>query len=181
MAVSKTFANEKLSAAYRAYGKAIEKFCRLRLGDAVDSADDCVQETFCVYYKKLLAGEEIEQAKAFLYRTADIMVKRAKAEHFKNAKRIVELDEAKEVEAVQTDETAQNLDYDFLKRMLIAKLSEEEQKLYIKKYVERKSLKEIGDELNIPPTTVANRTSRLRSKIRELTQEIIGEIEKGGS
>lgn len=181
MAVIKSFANEKLSLAYREYGKLIEKFCRIRLKEAADYTDDCVQETFCIYYKKLLAGEEIEQPKAFLYRTADIMIKRVKAEHFKDAKHMVELDEARDVAAPQTDETSQNLDYDMLKKILLAKLSAEEQKLYIQKYVERKSLKEIGKELNIPPTTVANRTSRLRSKIKELTQNMIEEIEKGGT
>lgn len=181
MAVIKSIADEKLSAVYREYGKDIEKYCRVRLKEAADYTDDCVQEAFCVYYKKLLSGEVIGNAGAFLYRTADNMVKRVKAQHYKNASRLTSLDEANEVEADLIDEIADKLDYDKLKEILISNLTEKEQLLYQRKYVERKSLKDIGLELGIPPTTVANRTSRLRTKIKSLSQSMIDKIQEGGS
>lgn len=180
MALIKTTADRKLSEAYREYGGCLEKYCRVRLKEAADSTGDCVQEAFCIYYKKLLAGEEIEKPKAFLYRTADNMIKRAKQEHFRNASRFAPLEEAAETPADSFDEIADSLDYDKLKEKLLSHLSEAEQLLYERKYVERKSLKEIGKELGIPPTTAANRTSRLRAKIKSLTEELIDTVEKGG-
>lgn len=72
------------------------------------------------------------------------------------------------------------LDYDELKDTLISVLTEKEQYLYHLKYEQRKSLKEIGEILNIPPVTVANRTSRLRSKIKELVGSVIEDSLKEG-
>lgn len=181
MAIKKSLADKKLSHAYEEYGKCLEKYCRVRLGEAADYTDDCVQEAFCVYYKKLIAGEVIDKPKAFLYRTADNMVKRVRAEHYKNASRLTPLDEAENVEAQITDEAASNIDYDRLKEILLRDLSSQEQLLYQRKYVERKSLKEIGAELGIPPATVANRTSRLRTKIKALSEQLIAAVQKGGS
>lgn len=181
LASVKSIADERLSVAYREYGKCLEKYCRVRLGEAADFTDDCVQEAFCIYYKKLLANEIIDKPKAFLYRTADNMIKRVKAEHYKNASRLTPLEEAENVEAQITDEMASLLDYDKLRDTLIDELKEQEKLLYIRKYIERKSLKEIAIELGIPPTTVANRTSRLRTRIKALTTQMIDELEKGGS
>ena len=78
------------------------------------------------------------------------------------------------------DEVITSLDYDELKEILLLKLSEQEQHLYKMKYVEKRSLKEIGKKLDIPPATVANRTSRLRSKIRSLLSQVIEDSLKGG-
>lgn len=177
MAKIKSLADEKLSLAYRDYGKCLEKYCRVRLGEAEASTDDCVQEAFCIYYKKLLSGEVIEKPKAFLYRTADNMIKRARAEYYKNASRLVPLEQAENAQAEMIDRLADKLDYDKLKEILMLSLNDKEQLLYLRKYIERKSLKEIGAELGIPPTTVANRISRLRTKIKSLTQEMIDRIE----
>lgn len=176
----KRAADEMLSAACRDYKGCLEKYCRVRLGEAADSVDDCVQETFYIYYKKLLNGETIEKPKAFLYRTADNMIKRKLSEHYKDASHTVSLDEARDKEAVTSDETASLLDYDKLKDTLLSVLTEKEQYLYRLKYEQRKSLKEIGEILNIPPATVANRTSRLRSKIKGLVGSVIEDSLKEG-
>lgn len=180
MANKKAAADKALSEAYRECGHALQKYCRVRLGDAADQTEDCVQEAFCVYYKKLLAGEEIEKPKAFLYRTADNMVKRARAAHYKDAVHLLPLEDAEAVEAASPDDLVSALDYDILKEKLLSELSPEEQLLYTRKYAERKSLKEIGLELSVPPTTVANRTSRLRTKIKHLSEELIESTLKGG-
>lgn len=180
MAKTKAAADELLSVACSQYCKSLEKYCRVRLGEVSGWVDDCVQETYYVYYKKLLAGETIEKPKAFLYRTADNMIKRLKAEHYKNAARITPLEEARDVVFEMADEIVTSLDYDELKEILLLKLSEQEQRLYKMKYVEKRSLKEIGKELDIPPATVANRTSRLRSKIKSLLSQVIEDSLKGG-
>ena len=182
LAKVKFAADKNLSLVYNEYGKCIEKYCRVRLGEAVDLTDDCVQETFCIYYKKLLNGEDIEKPKAFLYRTADNMVKRFVSEYYKEASKLTSIDEAENIKDNEiSDEFADNLDYDNLKEILLFNLNKQELMLYQRKYVDKKSLKEIGAELGIPPATVANRTSRLRTKIKNLSQEMIEKMLKGGS
>lgn len=42
MGKQKRAADESLSFACREYGKCLEKYCRVRLGEAADWADDCV-------------------------------------------------------------------------------------------------------------------------------------------
>lgn len=177
---AKAIADEKLSEAYRTTCQSLVKYCRVRLGEAADSADDCVQEAFCIYYKRLLLGEKFEKPRAFLYRTADNMVKRAKEEYIKNAQRTASLETAEEVEAFIPEESAADMDYDRIKEILISKLSEEEQLLYQRKYAEGFSLKEIAALMDIAPAAVANRVSRLRAKIKRLTEPILENEQKGG-
>lgn len=180
-ALSKVYADEQLKLAYEQYGKAVEKYCRIRLGETADMTNDCVQEAFCVYYKRLLKGETFENSRAFLYRTANIMVCRAKEEYFKNAKRTKPLEDAENIAVFMQDAVPDELDYDVIKARLISKLSDGEQQLYQMKYVDGKSLKEIGKILDIAPAAVANRTSRLRTKIKGLVESVLKEAQKGGS
>lgn len=178
---SKAAADEMLSEAFLEFGRSIEKYCRVRLGEASDSTDDCVQEAFCVYYKRLLAGESIEKPRAFLYRTADNMVKRAKEEYIKNCTRNSKLEDAEGIGEYMAEENAADIDYDEIRDMLISRLSEREQELYSLKYVDRLSMKEIGERLEISPYAAANRISRLRTKIIGLTEPILEKEMKGGS
>ena len=183
--MSKKHADELLEKAYDSYASALEKFCRARLGEAYESTNDCVQEAFCVYYKRLLGGERFDNPRAFLYRTANNMVLRAKEEYFKNASRTKSFDDAEnelsqiivEFEDSATDCT----DYDKLRDVLIARLNENEQKLYHMKYIQKMSLIEIGNALGIPPNTAAKRLSRMREKIKRLVEPILEEYEKGES
>lgn len=179
--VNKAKADEEFRRAYGNYNRLLLKYCTVRLKEVPDAVEDCVQNTYLAYYRRLLSGEEIVNPKAFLYRTADNMVKRAVAEFYKNAKRHTELAEAERIMTYDDfDIIAAQLDYDRLKALLISRLSEEEQYLYRLKYVEGKSLKEIGEHLRIAPPAVANRTSRLRKKIKGLIDEIIENQAKGG-
>lgn len=178
---SKEIADEKLKQAFKLYGNLLNKYCAVRLREVPSSVDDCVQNTFLIYYKKVRADEEIMNPKAFLYRTADNMIKRVIAEHYKNAKHTVELEKANDIPVEDVFDHSADLDYDYLKEMLLSKLSPEEQILYQQKYVDRLSLKEIGELYQIDPTTVANRTSRLRTKIKSLIDEVIDTNKKGGS
>lgn len=181
--VNKAQADELLSEAYDKYSTLLEKFCAIRLKEAQSALEDCVQNTFLAYYKKVLAGEEILNTKAFLYRVADNMVKRAVADYYKQAKRTVELEKAQAVaDSKSVEELAERLDYidyDLLKQRLIRQLTYEEQRLYELKYVQRLSLKDIAVMLDITPSAVANRTSRLRTKIKAMVEDAI-EFERNG-
>ena len=182
--MGKAYADEQLEEAFTLYSKSLERFCYTRLGEASEYSSDCVQDTYCLFYSKLLDGEKFQNPRAFLYKTANNMVLKTKEKYFKNAKRTKNLDEAESIAINVEDEYEQKLD-EFIdiekaKQILIAKLNDSEIELYQMKYVEQKSLKEISSILGIPPTTVAMRTSRLRAKIKDLISPTLNEIKKGG-
>lgn len=179
--MSKAFADKQLENAYKLYGRAIEKYCRIRLGEAADATDDCVQEAFLVYYRRLLNDEQFDNARAFLYKTANNMVLKAREEYIKNAGRTRELSEAQGVATEIEEDNRSDIDYDAVTGILISKLSKAEKELYQMKYVDKMSLREIGAVLSIPPSAVANRTSRLRTKIKGLVEPVLTEFMKGGS
>ena len=178
--MSTAYADKALEEAFENYGKALEEFCRVRLDEAGQFSNDCVQETFLVFYKRLLGGETFENPRAFLYKTANNMVLRAKEEYYKNAKRSKSLDEAENI-AVFIEETSEDeINYDEIKEKLIKTLSEEEQRLYKMKYEKGLKLSEIGKELNINPAAAANRLARLRVKIKSRVSPVLEEYRKGG-
>ena len=160
--MGKSKADILLEESFEQYSKAIEKFCYVRLGEASDYASDCLQETYCLFYRKLLDGTEFENPRAFLYKTA------------KNIPTYIE-------ESIEDKIENNDVDIDFAKSLLLSSLDDDELILYQMKYVERLSLKEISDKIHISPSAVAMRTSRLRSKVKELVIPTLTEIRKGGS
>ena len=176
----KDMCDELFRQSYELYAQQITKYCMVRLGDSSGTADDCVQNAFLVYYKKLLAGEEIKQPKAFLYRTAENYVKKALREKAQRQRKIIPLDSVRDVSAPEVSDRAARLDYDKIKRILLNNLNDSEQLLYFQKYEQKMSLKEIAEYYNILPTAAANRISRLRKKIIALTEPVLNDFEKGG-
>ncbi|MBR6531541.1 MAG: sigma-70 family RNA polymerase sigma factor [Clostridia bacterium] len=154
---------------YEKYYQSIFKYCRVRLGEFSEHAEDCVQDAFVILQRKLTEGETIEQPRAFLYRTADNFVKRTTEHYIKERTRTVDLDTAENTPAPPI--ISDDFDYDAFAQILISTLTEQEQELYILKYVQQKSLKEIAELLGIQPTAVAKRVSRLRQHIKDLIYE----------
>lgn len=169
MSQSKNDIDEIVNKCYKDYYNAIYKYCYARLGELNEHAYDCVQDTFLVLQKKLSDGIEIEQPRAFLYRTADTFVMRTKSHYQKQLKRTVQLEEVKDLSSPTI--ISDDLDYDNCAAMLVSFLSYEEQELYNMKYIQRQTLQEIALKLDISPPAVAKRTSRLRQKIKDLIKE----------
>lgn len=154
---------------YEQYYQSLFKYCRVRLGEFSEHAEDCVQDAFVILQRKLNEGETIEQPRAFLYRTADNFVKRTAEHYIKERTRTVDLSQVESVSVAP--EISDDFDYDRLAQILLETLTQQEQELYILKYVRRKSLKEIAEMLDIQPTAVAKRVSRLRQRIKDLIYE----------
>lgn len=183
MAMTKQQADALLTQAYEAFQKRLTAFCRSRLREYGDFTDDCVQKAFLFYYDKLLEGEEIHNVGAYLYRVADNICKDEYSRNIRREMKTANIDDAEEVADPMQEielEKASDLDYDELARLLILKLTEEEQELFRLKYVERMSLEEIGELMNMKANTVAKRTSRLRSKIKELVNPVLENYREGG-
>lgn len=175
-----------LEDAFEKYSKAIEKFCYVRLGEASDYASDCLQETYCLFYRKLLDGTEFENPRAFLYKTANNMVLKAREKYFKNAKNTKSLEDAEDVptyieESVEEKIENGDVDIEYAKTVLLSALTADELQLYEMKYVQNMTLKEIGETLQIAPSAVAMRTSRLKTKVKQLVVPTLTEIRKGES
>lgn len=173
-------ADARLQQAYSLYYLPLMKYCNARKGSAPLSAEDCVQEAFLVYYNKLLYGEDIQNPRAFLYRTTNNFLHRALDRFKQEQSRTVPLETAAEVAAAELPFDACDLDYDLLSGVLLSSLTEEEQRFYTLKYIEHRSLAEIGEIFGISPAAAAQRSSRLRKCIQEKLTETIQTFRKGG-
>lgn len=180
MSKHKHYADRELTAAYSSYNTLLHHYCSVRLKENKSAVDDCVQNTFLVYYRRLLHGEVFRNPKAFLYCTAENMCKKADEEILNTAKRTVTIEQLNNIAAPEDNGETMLLDYDFIRDILVERLNEKEKDLYLKKYVQRMSLEEIGRILGITPSAVANRTSRLRKKIYDLITPVLEEYKNGG-
>lgn len=166
---NKKRADEQLRQAYDTYYEKIARFCNIKLKNR-NEAEDCVQECFMVYYKRILHGEKIENTGAFLYKIADNLVK-SQWRQDKKANNIIPLDELAETLAADEVYNFSDIDYDALAERIIENLDEKEQYLYKIKYTDQKSIAEIAEELNISFDAAAKRLSRLRKKVKELIEK----------
>lgn len=172
-------ANALLQECYNEYRIKLFNYCLSRL-DSREAADDCVQEAFIVFYNKLLDGEEFENPRAFLYRTADNFVKRQKQKDAVELKRSVPLDDAAEVGV--TDEYLSRLDlidYEECAKILLNLLTDEEKQIYDLRYIQKIGVEDIAERLGISRPAASMRLMRLRNKIKDMVYEMNID-EKGG-
>ena len=171
---NKKWADRLLRQAYDTYYEKIARFCNIKLKNRTE-AEDCVQECFMVYYKRILSGEEIVNTGAFLYKIADNLVK-TQWRQDKKANDVIPLDEVAETLATDDVNNYSDIDYDALAEKIIENLDEKEQYLYKLKYTDKKSIAEIAEELNISFDAAAKRLSRLRQKVKDIiVKEMKGE------
>ena len=166
---SKKNADEILRQTYSTYSEKIGRYCNIKLKNRSE-ADDCVQECFMVFYRRILRGENIENAGAFLYKIADNLIK-SQWRQDKKRNNIISLDEVSETVAVPGTVECTDIDFDWYAEKIIKALDEKEQTIYKLKYVDGKSIADISRELNISFDAVAKRLSRLRQKVRQIIAE----------
>ncbi len=171
MTMNKSDADKILSKCYDDCYQSLLKYCRVRLGKFDSHAHDCVQEAFIVLYNKLKSGETIDNPRAFLYRTADIFIKRTVKECSRQQSRNIPLEEIYAVTVSSVPIISDDFDYDKCAELLISKLSEDEKQIYRMKYSEKMSIGEIAVYLNISPAAAAKRLQRMRDKVKQLISE----------
>ncbi len=173
-------ANALLQECYELYRIKLFNYCLSRLDGSREAADDCVQETFIVFYNKLLDGEEFENPRAFLYRTADNFVKRQKQKDAMELRHNVPLDEAEQIGVSDSEYTEKLdlIDYEECAKILLNLLTDEEKQIYALRYIQKISVEEIAEKLGISRPAASMRLMRLRNKIKDMVYSF--DIEKKG-
>ncbi len=172
-------ANALLQECYNDYRIRLFNYCLSRLDGSREAADDCVQETFIVFYNKLLDGEDFENPRAFLYRTADNFVKRQKQKNASDLQHHVPLDDVTDIGVNDEYLSRLNLiDYEECAKILINLLTDEEKQIYDLRYIQKIGVEEIADKLGISRPAASMRLMRLRNKIKNMVYSF--DIEKKG-
>lgn len=172
--------NTQLQECYDKYRLKLFNYCLSRLNGSREAADDCVQETFIVFYNKLLNGNQFEDPKTFLYRTANNFVKRQKQKNAKELQHQVPLESVADISVTdeEYDSRLDLIDYEGLAKALINLLNDEEKQLYDLRYIRKISVEEISEKLGISRPAASMRLMRLRNKIKDMVYSFDMEGEK---
>lgn len=176
----KKYINTQLQECYDKYRLKLFNYCLSRLKGSHEAADDCVQETFIVYYNKLLEGNRFDDPGTFLYRTANNFVNRQKQKDARQMRRQVSLESIENI-CISDEEYNERLDlidYNMFAKMLIDVLSAEEKEIYNLRYIQKISVEEISEMLGISRPAASMRLMRLRNKIKDMVYSI--NFEEGG-
>ncbi len=170
----KKYINAQIQECYDKYRIKLFNYCLSRLNGSREAADDCVQEAFIVFYNKLLDGNQFEDPKTFLYRTANNFVKRQKQKDARELKRQIPLESAEDISVTDEkyDERLDLIDYDMFAKMLIEVLSDEEKELYNLRYVQKIGVEEISEKIGISRPAASMRLMRLRNKVKDMVYSI---------
>ena len=170
--------NKLFEECYAEYRIKLFNYCLARLSGSREEADDCVQETFTLFYKKLKSGEAFENPRAFLYRTADNFVKRQKEKKAKDLKRNVPIDEVEVGAETEFFQRLDEIDFEAFAEELISCLNEKEKEIYSLRYIEKMSVEDMAEKSGISRPAMSMKLMRLRNKIKEIVYNT--DFEKGG-
>jgi len=162
---------------YEEHSSYIRRYCCYKLNDYPDLAEDCVQDTFRIFYEKLKSGYEIHNPKAFLIKIASNFVKVKLTEIGRSKYRNISIDECGINLSYNEnffEEASEELIID-IKEDILSSLNEEEKVLLsetCKNYKDSyKTTKELAKKYNCSETNIRQRIFVLRNKIRKIIKE----------
>ena len=169
--------NKLFEECYHEYRVKLFNYCLARLSGNREEADDCVQESFTLFYVKLKAGEEFEHPRAFLYRTAENFVKRQKEKNAKALTRNVPIDDVEIGTETEFFQRLEEIDFEAFAERLISCLSEKEKEIYSQRYIQKMSVEEMAEKSGVSRPAMSMKLMRLRNKIKEIVYNT--DFEKG--
>lgn len=152
-------------AAYDAYADAIFRYCYFKTYDR-ERAKELMQETFFKAWEYLAKGREIENLRAFLYRTAHNLSVNEAVRH-----KAYSIDEMHEVAGFDPEDTQEASPEEESERQLVMRalrtLEPKDRELLVMRYVDDLPVKEIATALGVPPNTVSVRLKRALERLKE--------------
>ena len=164
--IVKNNADKLLKEAYSSYYSNVYRFCLAKLKEDRDFAEDIVQETFLVLYKKYLGNIEVEYVQAFLFKTADVLLKKRYAELDKKAKQIP-IEEVIHIES-HNEDIDDRLTFEEYSRQISDALNETDAQLFSMRYVEELKIEDIAKRMEMTIPAVTTRLSRIRVKLQKV-------------
>lgn len=151
--------------AYELYSDAIFRYCYYRVFDR-EKAKDHVQEAYLRTWKYMAAGNQVDNVRAFLYKTANHII----IDEFRK-KKGVSLDQIMEkgfTPKIDHREKTENyfMGQDIIK--LVKSLDEKYQQPILLRYVDDLSIREIADVLDETENNVYVRISRGLQKVKDI-------------
>lgn len=163
---SKKALEDKFTQIYNQYKSSIYKFCLVRLNGDNSGAEDCMQNVFMTFYKKLRNGHEITNPRAYLYRIANNYIMKHIEVNAKENNTILPLEDYADRAVDDRDSTDSRIDYQLLNEKLNRLLTPNEQQLLRLKYIDDLTIEQVAKVMNLNKQTVAKRLQRLREKIK---------------
>jgi RNA polymerase sigma-70 factor, ECF subfamily len=160
--------------AYEKYSDAIFRYCYYRVFDR-EKAKDYVQEAYCRTWKYISQGKQIDNLRAFIYRTANnIIIDEVRKKKSTSLDQIMEKGFMPSVDPRKKTENEV-----FGKEILdiVKSLDEKYRDVILLKYVEDLSAKEIATILNETENNVYVRINRGFQKIKEVLHRQQGQLQ----
>lgn len=171
---------------WKEYEPKIRKICEYKLTSYPDEIDEVVSQTFLALCIKL-SEDKIDNPKAWLYSTANNLIKMTYEAQNRNKRKLISLDlVVADINQMHNliytkdflDKELSNDQIDILKAQVEAELDYDE--LALLNLVNDKQLryKEIAEMMNSTENAVKQRSYRLRGKIKEIAKEKVKNFKK---
>lgn len=162
------------------YRKPLFKYCYYRLCHDKTLTEETIDDVLCILYRKWDTLDLSGNIRAYLYRVADNCIKRKLDNHRKYYKHNESLDEAIENnrfdhmyqcdDYFNGDESTDEKHIERIKQVL----PEEYRKIFVYRYIEKKTLVEISELTKIPYSSLRLRISKVEKMVREEIKKIFG-------
>lgn len=172
MILSKKDIYKQFDEYYAEYNVYVTRFCRGKLSDRLDDADDCAQDAFRVLFEEMKKSGDVNNVKAFLLITASNFINEKLKDLDLHRRHDTPLDEVKDTASYTPDFLNENIsDEEILlaKDEILSSLSEKEFKLFNENNRSNKetykTTREIAREYSISEDAARQRCFVLRQKV----------------
>ena len=166
-------AEDQLIEAYEAYADAIFRHCYFRVGQNRETALDLTQETFLKTWDYLAQGKKVEYLKAFLYRVAgNLLIDRSR-----KAQEALLEDVGQSIPEPSVPSDVEGIDHQLDRERILNtldRLTADHREVFVLRYVDGFSPKEMAEILNESVNVVSVRLHRATTEVRHLVQEKYG-------